>query len=60
MRVRANGDMLTVTIDGTVYINQLVPELSAFPAYVGFTAATGGATQNHLIDSLEVRGTACD
>jgi len=60
MRVRAYGDMLTVTIDGTVYINQLVPELSSFPAYVGFTAATGGATQNHLIDSLEVRGTACD
>ncbi len=60
MRVRANGDMLTVTIDGTVYIDQIVPELSAFPAYVGFTAATGGATQNHLIDSLEVRGTACD
>lgn len=60
MRVRALGNRFTVVIDGTTYINQDIAGLTNFPAYIGFTAATGGATQNHLIDSLEVRGTACD
>ena len=27
---------------------------------IGFTAGTGGATNRHLIDSLEVTGEVCD
>jgi hypothetical protein len=60
MRVRALGNRFTVVVDGTTYIDQNIAGLANFPAYVGFTAATGGSTQNHRIDSLEVRGTACD
>jgi hypothetical protein len=60
MRVRALGNRFTVVVDGTTYIDQNIAGLTNFPAYVGFTAATGGSTQNHRIDSLEVRGSACD
>jgi hypothetical protein len=42
------------------YIDAEVPALEAFPAYVGFTAATGAATNYHLIDALEVEGFVCD
>ena len=51
---------ITVAIDGTTYIDQDVPQLTSFPAYVGFTAATGGATNYHLIDALEVEEFICD
>ena len=47
-------------IDGVRYIDQSVPALAAFPAYVGFTAATGGATNYHLIDALVVEEFVCE
>jgi hypothetical protein len=59
MRVQAIGAHFTASVDGVTYINTLIGGLTDFPAYVGFTAATGGATNLHLIDALEVRGTAC-
>lgn len=34
--------------------------LTAFDAYVGFTSATGGATNLHAVKSLDVRGRTCD
>jgi len=60
MAVSVSGTWLTVTIDGTDWIDQDVPELSSFQAYVGFTAATGSVTNYHLIDALQVEEFVCD
>ena len=60
MAVSVSGTWLTVEIDGTAWIYQDVPELTAFPAYVGFTAATGSVTNYHLIDALQVEEFVCD
>jgi hypothetical protein len=60
MEVEVIGQQVTVTIDGIVYINQVVPEITNFPAHVGFTAATGSQTNRHLIDALTVENFVCD
>ncbi|HCH66924.1 MAG TPA: hypothetical protein DFR83_29240 [Deltaproteobacteria bacterium] len=49
-----------VEIDGVVYLDEVASGHFGFPAYVGFTAGTGGETNRHLIDSLEVTGSICD
>jgi hypothetical protein len=53
------GSQVTVRIDGALTIDQSVPEIAPFSAYVGFTAATGGSTNYHLIDALEVTEYVC-
>ena len=60
MSVIVNGTWMTVSIDGAIYIDQDVSGLTAFPAYIGFTGATGSATNFHLIDSLTVEAFVCD
>ncbi len=60
MAVSVVGTHVTVEIDGTTHIDQTVSGLSSFPAYVGFTAATGGSTNHHLIDALQVEQYVCD
>ncbi|MBO84095.1 MAG: hypothetical protein CL927_01955, partial [Deltaproteobacteria bacterium] len=60
MAVNVTGTRVTVDIDGSSYIDQDVPELTSFPAYVGFTGATGYYTNYHLIDALEVEEFVCD
>jgi hypothetical protein len=60
MSVNVLGTWITVTIDGSTYIDQDVSELTSFPAYVGFTAATGAVTNYHLIDALEVEEFVCE
>lgn len=60
MSVSVLDKRMTVAVDGTTYIDQDIPVLSSFPAYVGFTAATGASTNYHLIDALEVEGYVCD
>lgn len=60
MSLSVSGTWLTAAIDGTVYLDQDVPSLSSFPAYVGFTAATGSLTNDHLIDALQVEEYVCD
>ena len=60
MSVTVTSGWMTVVIDSTTYIDQDVPELTSFPAYIGFTAATGAATNQHLVDALEVEGFVCD
>lgn len=60
MEVEVAAPHVRVTIDGTVYIDQDLSGHFAFPAYVGFTAGTGGATNKHAIDSLEVTGEVCE
>jgi hypothetical protein len=60
MEVVVVGTHMTVAIDSVVYVDQDVPSLPSFPAYVGFTAATGAATNYHLIDALIVEGFVCE
>ncbi len=60
MEVVVSGIHVTVVIDGTTYIDDDVPALTAFPAHVGFTAATGSRFNHHLIDSLTVQTSICD
>ena len=60
MEVTVNGTWLTVSIDGTTYLDQDVPQLSSFQAYVGFTAATGSLTNHHRIKALEVEEFVCE
>jgi len=49
-----------VALDGVLYLDQDVPGTYAFPAYIGFTAATGQATNAHWVDALTVRRSVCD
>ncbi|MDP2315793.1 MAG: hypothetical protein Q8P41_23045 [Pseudomonadota bacterium] len=51
---------VTVSIDGVTYIDEDLPGFTAFPAYVGFTAATGSVTNYHLIDALTVTQYVCE
>lgn len=60
MEVTVNAPRVTVSIDGVVYIDQDIPGTYDFPAYVGFTASTGGSTNNHLIDALTVTEYICE
>jgi len=60
MQVDMSGNHLTVAIDGIVYIDQVVEGVAPFPAHLGFTAATGNITNNHLIDGLKVERFVCD
>jgi hypothetical protein len=43
-----------------VYIDQDVAGFTAFSAWVGFTAGTGGETNEHRIDELTVTDYSCD
>lgn len=51
---------VTVAIDGVVYLDQDIPGNYAFSAYVGFTAGTGGETNEHRIDELTITDYSCD
>lgn len=60
MEVEVGGGRVQVWIDGVEYIDVTVSGFSPFPGYVGFTAGTGGLTNRHLIDSLEVTAHTCE
>jgi hypothetical protein len=53
------GVHVNARIDGVTYIDQDISAIHPFSAYVGFTAATGGSTNYHLIDALEVTEYVC-
>jgi hypothetical protein len=59
MVVEVVAPNVKVAIDGVTYLDQAVPGNYNFPAYVGFTAATGGSTNYHLIDALTVTEYVC-
>lgn len=59
MRVSVHAPHVQVAIDGTTYLDGDVAGDLRFPAYVGFTAATGGETDEHRIRALEVSGRYC-
>ena len=60
MSVTVAAPHVTVVIDGVTYIDDDLSGDFSFPAYVGFTAGTGGLTNYHLIDSLVVSEYACE
>lgn len=60
MTVSVAGSHATVDVDGITYVDEELSGLSAFPAYVGFTAGTGSATNFHLIDALQVTRSVCE
>jgi hypothetical protein len=60
MSVSVSGTSVVVDIDGVNYINDTVSGITAFPAYVGFSASTGALTNSHLIDALEVTRSVCE
>ena len=49
-----------VKVDGVVYPDLRSSRQGAFPAYVGFTRATGASYNVHYIDSLVVAGSLCE
>jgi len=59
MEVTVEAPHITISVDEVLYIDQDVTGNFDFPAYVGFTAGTGGLTNYHLIESLEVTEYAC-
>ncbi len=59
MSVRVLGTHIWVSIDGVVYLDVDEPSLTSFPAYIGFTGATGAVTNYHLIDALMVEEYVC-
>ncbi len=58
--VQVSEPHLYVEVDGVTYIDQDVSGNFGFDAWVGFTAATGGLTNYHLIDALTVTEYVCD
>ena len=59
MRVMVQAPYVFVEIDHVTYIDQVISGFYNFDAYVGFTAATGSLTNEHLIDSLVVTEQVC-
>lgn len=60
MSVVVSGVHVTAAIDGVTYLDFDAPRSLTFPAYVGFTAATGSYTNFHLIDALVVTESVCE
>ena len=60
MSVLVEAPHLTVQIDGETYMDLDLDGHFDFPAYVGFTAGTGGQTNAHLIDALTVSESTCE
>lgn len=59
LEVEVTAPHVRVVIDGVAYIDQDIAGYYGFPAYVGFSAATGSLTNYHLIDGLLVTEYAC-
>lgn len=59
MSVVVAAPRVTVRIDEVAYLDQDLGGAFSFPAHVGFTAGTGGLTNSHLIDALQVTEHVC-
>lgn len=60
MSIQVVAPRVTIAIDGVTYIDEDIEGHYDFPAEVGFTAATGGETNYHLIRSLAVIENVCE
>lgn len=59
MKVSSADGRILVAIDGATLVDEVVYADLDFDAFVGFTAATGGDTNLHLVDNLRVREGYC-
>ncbi|MCK6524801.1 hypothetical protein L6R49_25640 [Myxococcota bacterium] len=59
LEVYVSEPHVTVILDGSTVMDADLSGLFNFPAYVGFTAGTGGDTNHHWIDALEVTRYVC-
>lgn len=59
LEVYVSEPHVTVILDGATVMDAELTGLFNFPAYVGFTAGTGGDTNHHWIDALEVTRYVC-
>jgi len=50
---------VTVKIDGVAYVDEDIDGYYDFPAYIGFTGATGGETNNHRVNLISVTQNIC-
>ncbi|MFK7931151.1 MAG: hypothetical protein AB8H79_23405 [Myxococcota bacterium] len=60
MTIQVVAPRVTITVDGVTYIDEDIEGFYTFPAEVGFTAATGGETNFHLIRNLAVIENVCE
>ncbi|UCC45311.1 MAG: T9SS type A sorting domain-containing protein [Candidatus Zixiibacteriota bacterium] len=54
LTVENNGGHVKVWLDDTLRLDHQIVGYEPFVGYFGFTAATGGATNRHLIDNLSI------
>ena len=60
LRVTVSNGLVTVQLDGNTVLNTNVdPADLDFPAYIGFTAATGNQSQLHRIQEVETTFRSC-
>lgn len=59
LRLTINAPHVVVEVDGVVYVDDDYPGFYGFDAWIGFTAGTGGDTNAHRIDSLQVTELVC-
>jgi hypothetical protein len=57
--ITVSDPSVVVSIDGVDYLDTTLTGYFDFPAHVGFSAATGGLTNYHIIDALTVTDAAC-
>ena len=60
IQIDVDAPHITVWMDDSVLVDADIPSFYAFDAYIGFTAATGGDTNEHTIAALEVTGKTCE
>ncbi|MEO6420053.1 MAG: MopE-related protein, partial [Polyangiaceae bacterium] len=55
LRVQLQSPNITVSIDGTVYVNNFaIPGYAPFAGHWGFTAATGGSAESHYVGTISM------
>ncbi|MBI2897661.1 MAG: hypothetical protein HYY06_29145 [Deltaproteobacteria bacterium] len=54
VRVELDLGRFIVTVDGEQVLDAAVPDFEPYEAYLGFTAATGGANDVHAIDDVTI------
>ncbi len=59
VEVLVQAPRVTVSIDGAIYIDEELEGAFDFPAHIGFTGATGGETNRHLVRGLEIVDIVC-
>jgi len=60
LQVVIRAPFIQIYLDDEILIDESLPGFTPFDAYIGFTAATGGDTNEHTMRGLAVSGDACD